>query len=65
MRRLLILAIDNKSFETQEAIVRWILTIYGRNIFHIHRNGCSIHLDRLDESVVKKIYDYVAGLPAN
>ena len=65
MRRLLILAIDNKLFETQEAIVRWILTNYGKSIFHTHKNGCSINLDRLDESVVKKIYDYVAGLPAN
>ena len=62
MRKLLIAMIDNMTFETQESIVRWILTHYGKSIFHIHKNGCSINLDRLSDEIVKKIYDYVDGL---
>ena len=62
MRQNLITLVENKTFETQEAIVRWILTHYGRSVFHIHKNGCSINLDSTDESVVKKIYDFVVGI---
>ena len=63
MRKKLIAAVEDKPFETQELIVRWILTHYGRNIFHLHRNGCSINLDTLNDVVVKKIYDFVVEQP--
>ena len=65
MRKQLIEMVENKTFETQESIVRWILNNYGKSIFHTHKSGCSIHLDRLSDVVVKKIYDYVTGLSAN
>ena len=62
MRKQLIEMVEDKTFETQEAIVRWILTQFGKSIFHVHRSGCSINLDRVDDEIVKKIYDHVVGL---
>ena len=63
MRKQLIEMVEDKTYEIQEKIVMWILTIYGSNVFHIHKNGCSIHLDRLSDDVIKHIYDYVVEQP--
>ena len=62
MRKELIDLVEDKTFETQEKIVRWILTNYGKSIFHLHKNGCSINLDLMSDVIVKKIYDYVVQL---
>ena len=62
MRKELIDLVEDKTFETQEKIVRWILTNYGKNIFHLHKNGCSLNLDLMSDVIVKKIYDYVVQL---
>ena len=62
MRKKIIEIVENLTFENQSKIARWILTHYGKAIFHTHKNGCSINLDIVSDEIIKKIYDYVCEI---